>query len=146
MSSKARAFLSTQDEQDIIDSIRTAESRTSGEIRVHLESKCPSDVYDRARELFHELKMDNTKDANGILFYLAVDDRKFAVLGDHGINKVVPNDFWESIKNGMEVRFRESEFKKGLITGIELVGEKLAAYFPWHKNDINELPDEITSS
>ena len=146
MTSKVEAFLSAQQEEKIVEAIRAAELRTSGEIRVHLESSCAGNAYTRAQELFHQLKMDNTKDENGILFYLAVDDRKFAVLGDSGINQVVPENFWNSIKDGMEARFRESEFTKGLITGIHQVGEKLAAYFPWHKDDINELPDEITTS
>ena len=146
MTSKVEAFLSAQQEEKIVEAIRAAELRTSGEIRVHLESSCAGNAYARAQELFHQLKMDNTKDANGILFYLAVDDRKFAVLGDSGINQVVPENFWNSIKDGMEARFRESEFKKGLISGIHQVGEKLAAYFPWQDDDINELPDEITTS
>ncbi|PRP66036.1 TPM domain-containing protein [Nonlabens agnitus] len=146
MASKVEAFLSANDEEEVVEAIRKAELRTSGEIRVHLERTCAGNAYTRAQELFHLLKMDNTKDANGILFYLAVDDRKFAVLGDSGINNVVPDNFWNSIKDGMEARFRESEFKKGLVTGIELVGEKLAAYFPWHKNDVNELPDQISTS
>lgn len=146
MESKVEAFLTAGEEQEIVESIRAAELQTSGEIRVHLESTCAGDVYDRARELFHALKMDNTKQENGILFYIAVHDRKFAVLGDHGINAVVPDNFWVSIKDGMEARFRKSEFKTGIVAGIQAVGEKLAAYFPWHDNDINELPDQITTS
>ena len=146
MAGTVEALLNASEEQEIIEAIRAAELKTSGEIRVHMENSCAGNAYDRARELFHKLKMDNTKDANGILFYLAVDDRKFAVLGDSGINAVVPTNFWNSIKDGMEARFRESEFKKGLISGIHQVGEKLAAYFPWQDDDINELPDEITTS
>jgi len=146
MASKVEDFLTAVEEQQIIDSIRAAEKRTSGEIRVHLESTCSGNVYNRAQELFHLLKMDNTKQANGILFYLAVEDQKFAILGDSGINSLVPENFWESSKDVMEARFRESEFTKGLIEGINLVGEKLAAHFPWHVDDVNELPDQISTS
>ena len=146
MASKVEALLTATEEAAIIESIRAAEMRTSGEIRVHLESTCKGKAYERAQELFHILKMDNTKDANGILFYLAVEDRKFTILGDHGINAVVPENFWDEIKGAMESRFRKSKFKEGLTTGIEMVGDKLASYFPWDSNDINELPDEITTS
>lgn len=146
MESAVERFITALEEQQIVDSIRKAENRTSGEIRVHLESRCKGDVYLRAQEIFHSLKMDNTKLANGILFYLAVDDRKFAVLGDTGIHAKVGDGFWSSIKEVMEVRFRESEFKSGLITGIEMAGQKLAVHFPWDDGDINELSDQISTS
>lgn len=146
MAIKVDKFLTAAQEEQVVEAIRHAESLTSGEIRVHLESKCSGDAYERAQELFHLLKMDNTKQANGVLFYLALDDRKFAVLGDSGINAVVETDFWNSIKDVMEARFRESEFKKGLVAGIEMAGEKLAAFFPWDESDINELPDQISTS
>jgi uncharacterized membrane protein len=146
MESNVEKFLTAVEEQQVIDSIRAAENLTSGEIRVHLERKCAGNVYDRSQELFHLLKMDNTKQANGILFYLAVDDRKFAVLGDTGIHAHVGDDFWNSIREVMEARFRESEFKKGLIAGIEMVGERLAVHFPWEEGDVNELPDQISTS
>ncbi|BAO55802.1 TPM domain-containing protein [Nonlabens marinus] len=146
MASQVEKFLTAAEEEQIVESIRAAEKLTSGEIRVHLESSCEGKVYDRAQELFHLLKMDNTKQANGILFYLAVDDRKFSVLGDKGIHAHVGDDFWNSIREVMEARFRESEFKNGLIAGIEMAGEKLAAFFPWQEDDVNELPDQISTS
>ncbi len=146
MESQVESFFTAIEEQEIIDCIRAAERRTSGEIRVHLERRCHTDVYARAQELFHALKMDNTKQENGILFYLAIEDRQFAVLGDRGIDAVVPVDFWNSIKDKMQARFRESEFKNGLIAGIQAVGEKLAVFFPWDEDDTNELPDQITTS
>jgi len=146
MAGKVEKFLTAAQEQEVVDSIRAAEKQTSGEIRVHMESTCAGNAYDRAQELFHLLKMDNTRQANGVLFYLAVDNRKFAVLGDRGINEVVGANFWNSIKEVMEARFRESEFKNGLVAGIEMAGEKLAAYFPWDNDDLNELPDQISTS
>jgi len=96
--------------------------------------------------LFHLLKMDNTKEENGILFYVAVDDKKFALIGDKGIHARVGDDFWTSVRDVVLSRFRENEFQNGLVQGIELVGEKLATYFPWDVNDVNELPDEISVS
>lgn len=129
----------------MVAAIRDAENRTSGEIRVHLESTCAGNARKRAEYLFHHLKMDNTKDANGILFYLAVDDHKFTILGDSGIDRNVGEGFWEEIRSGMESRFRESEYTKGLVYGIQETGVKLSEFFPWQEDDINELPDEITT-
>ncbi len=146
MESKVESFLTAAEEQEVVDQIRQAELKTSGEIRVHLEHHCNGDAYKRAQDLFHALKMDNTKQANGILIYLAVSDRKFSILGDHGIDAVVPNNFWNSTRDGMEACFRKSKFKEGLLYGIHSVGEKLAHYFPWDQDDTNELPNEITTS
>ncbi len=98
----------------------------------------------RAQVLFHLIKMDNTKEENGILFYVAVADHQFAVIGDKGIHKKVGVEFWNSVRDVMAVRFRESAFQQGLIDGIDLVGRELAQYFPWDVNDINELPNEIS--
>lgn len=145
MSVKVEDFLTASQEKAIVEAIRKAESLTSGEIRVHLESHCDEPIT-RAQELFHLLKMNNTKEENGILFYVAVDDKKFALIGDKGIHARVGGDFWTSVRDVVLSRFRESEFQNGLVQGIELVGEKLAAHFPWEVNDINELPDEISVS
>ncbi len=145
MSVQVEDFLTAAQEQAIIEAIRKAELLTSGEIRVHLESRCEEPI-SRAQELFHLLKMDNTKQENGILFYVAVDDKKFALVGDKGIHKQVGDDFWKSVRDVVISRFRESEFQKGLIEGIELVGKKLAQYFPWQHDDENELPNEISVS
>lgn len=145
MSVQVEDFLTAAQEQAIIEAIRKAELLTSGEIRVHLESRCEEPI-SRAQELFHLLKMDNTKQENGILFYVAVDDKKFALVGDKGIHNQVGDDFWKSVRDVVISRFRESEFQKGLIEGIELVGKKLAQYFPWQHDDENELPNEISVS
>jgi len=146
MDSRVEDFLTATQEQQVIAAIRKAERTTSGEIRVHLESHCSGDAYLRAQEIFHLLKMDNTKEENGILFYIAVTDRKFAIIGDKGIHKHVGDDFWINIKELLKLRFRESVFHTALIEAIQLTGEQLAQYFPWDIDDINELPDEITTS
>lgn len=146
MNSSVEDFLTATQEQQVITAIRTAESSTSGEIRVHLESHCTGDAYVRAQEIFHLLKMDNTKEENGILFYIAVTDRKFAIIGDRGIHKHVGDDFWLKIREMLSLRFRESVIHTALIDAIQLTGEQLSHYFPWDMEDTNELPDQITTS
>jgi uncharacterized membrane protein len=89
--------------------------------------------------------MDNTQEQNGVLVYVAVDSHKFAIIGDRGINERVGEDFWREVKDVMQLRFRESEFAKGLEEGIILAGQKLAEYFPWDKGDKNEMSDEIST-
>lgn len=146
MASTVEDFLSQHEEQEIVAAIRKAESNTSGEIRVHLERHTAIDTLDRAKEIFHILKMDTTKDENGVLIYVAVDDHSLAICGDRGIDRKVPSDFWESIKDQMITLFKDGHFKEGLIAGVIAAGEKLSVFFPWEHDDINELPDEITTS
>lgn len=143
--SKVEEFLTKQEEQDIVEAIRVAEKNTSGEIRVHLEKKISAAVaYDRAVEVFNELEMHNTKDSNGVLIYIAVKSKQFAICGDKGINEVVPTDFWESTKNIMAGHFRNGNFKQGLVDGILKAGEQLKKYFPYQDDDTNELSNEIS--
>ena len=141
---KPSDFFSKDDKILITNSIANAEINTSGEIRVHIENKCKTDVLDRAAYLFEKLAMHKTEKRNGVLFYLAVNDKKFAILGDAGINKVTPDDFWEDIKKTMLGYFKEEEFAKGLEKGIEMAGQQLKDHFPYQSDDINELPDEIS--
>ena len=144
MSKSVEAFLSAEEEQMVIEQIQKLEKATSGEIRVHLEPNCKGNILERAYEVFHYLKMDQTKLANGVLIYVAVLDHKFAIYGDVGIDKVVPDDFWESTKETIRLKFIEGKFAQGLIDGIQLAGAELQAYFPWDTNDTNELSDEIS--
>ncbi|CEN37084.1 TPM domain-containing protein [Capnocytophaga cynodegmi] len=137
-------FLTSQEEKEIIEAIRVAEKTTSGEIRVHLESKTSTEPLERAVEVFHLLKMDTTTQRNGVLFYFAVQDKKFAIYGDEGINKLVPADFWETTKNQMRLHFQKGQFCQGIIEGILKAGEELKRYFPYQKEDVNELPDDIS--
>ena len=141
----AEKLFSTADRDAIVNAIQSAEVSTSGEIQVHIESRCKGDVLDRAVKVFDTLKMHQTQDRNGVLFYLAVVDKRFAILGDKGINEVVPEDFWEKIKEHMTGLFKQGQFTQGLIDGIHQAGEQLATHFPYQgKSDINELPDEIS--
>jgi uncharacterized membrane protein len=130
----------------VIASIIEAEKNTSGEIRVHLESSYKADPIKRAQELFYVLGMDRTELKNGVLFYVAVDDHQFAIIGDKGIDEKVPDDFWESIKNEVIREFADGNYDKGLILGILHCGEKLKEFFPFNDKDKNELSDEISKS
>ena len=131
----------------MVAAIGVAERQTSGEIRVHLEAKCPGgDPYIRGRELFEDLGMTATDERNGVLLYLAASDRLFAVLGDRGIHERVQDDFWDAVASRMSVRFREEDFAGGLIEAIQEIGERLSTHFPYagDEADVNELPDEIS--
>jgi len=139
-----KEFLGKENELLITQAIERAEHQTSGEIRVHLETKCGEDVLDRAAWLFKKLKMHETKDRNGVLIYLSINDRKFAIIGDAGINKVVPEGFWNENKEMMISHFSKGEFALGIINGIEKTGEQLKQYFPFQTDDVNELSDEIS--
>ncbi len=140
----AKDFLTKEQSDKIVAAIKQAELNTSGEIRVHLEGKCAIDVLDRATYWFEKLKMHKTEQRNGVLFYLAYTDKKFAILGDAGINSKVPSNFWDSIKSEMEARFREGDFVNGLVNGILACGEQLKSHFPYQSDDVNELSDEIS--
>lgn len=140
----AKNFFSKDQQEMITRSIANAELNTSGEIRVHIDNKCKEDVLDKAANMFHELKMDQTALRNGVLFYLAVDDHKFAILGDKGINEKVPGDFWDHIKGEMLAHFKQKEFSEGLCKGIEMAGEKLKTHFPLQLDDTNELHNDVS--
>ena len=139
-----KEFLGKENEKLIVEAIARAEANTSGEIRVHIESKCKGEVLDRAAWLFKKLGMQATAARNGVLIYLSVNDRKFAIIGDSGINKVVPIGFWDEIKAIMVSHFKQGEFAIGLVKGIEMSGHQLKQYFPHQADDVNELSDEIS--
>ena len=124
--------------------IEVAETDTSGEIRVHIENKCPEDPFDRAAHIFAKMEMHKTRLRNGVLFYVAAGDRKLVILGDAGINAIVSEDFWESTKEMVLQHFREGKFTEGLVAGINHTGHLLKKHFPYQKGDVNELSDEIS--
>ena len=142
--SKVEDFLSKSDELEIIEAIRLAEQNTSGEIRVHLEKTSEQDAYERSLDVFFELKMNETALQNGVLIYVAVEDKKFAICGDKGINQVVSEDFWDNTKNIITAHFKTNNFKQGLIDGITEAGQQLKKYFPMQQNDSDELSNEIS--
>ncbi len=140
----ASNFFTKEQKEDIKLAIKMAELDTSGEVRVHIELNKITEPVGRAIEVFKLLKMDKTENRNGVLIYLAIGAKKFAIIGDEGINKVVPENFWEDVKTNMLIHFRESNFTTGITTSINMVGEKLKHFFPYHSNDKNELSDDIS--
>ncbi|MBD3223870.1 MAG: TPM domain-containing protein [Caldithrix sp.] len=140
----AKNFFNKQEKEKIVQAIKDAEKETSGEIRVHLESRCKTEPLDRAVKIFQKLKMHRTELRNGTIIYLAVNDRKFAIFGDQGINEKVPENFWDDIRENMQRHFKQGAFVAGLTQGIEAIGRKLKTYFPYQSDDVNELSDEIS--
>jgi uncharacterized membrane protein len=142
---KARRFFTVAEKEQIIKAIQVAESQTSGEIRVHVESSVGGrDALGRAQEVFRQLGMDRTALRNGVLIYLAVADRKFAIIGDAGIDQVVPANFWVETKEILRGHFSSGRFVEGIVYGVASVGEHLKTHFPYCAGDINELSDEIS--
>ena len=139
----SKIFTEEQKKQ-IVDAIKQAEKNTSGEIRVHIEKKCKEDVLDHAAFMFDELEMQKTELRNGVLIYLAVEDRKLAILGDAGINMKVPKGFWDETKDVMINHFKNGDYAQGLSEGIIKAGEQLKEHYPYQSDDTNELSDEIS--
>jgi uncharacterized membrane protein len=128
----------------ITEAIVYAEKQTSGEVRLHVEKKCSIDPFDRATKVFRNLKMHRTDLHNGVLIYLAVESRKFAIIGDSGIDKAVPADFWNTTKTLMQGYFEKGEIIEGLVKGISMAGEQLKTHFPLQSGDRNELSNDIS--
>ena len=141
---KAKDFLTREECRRIEAAIGAAERCTSGEIRIHIERKCASDPRERALRSFHFLGMTGTAARNAVLIYVACESRKFAVLGDKGINEAVPPGFWKNVCAVLGEAFAAGRQAEGLERAVTLVGEKLKAFFPYQADDVNELPDEIS--
>jgi uncharacterized membrane protein len=139
----SKDFFSHEEHGRIIASIKEAERQTSGELKLFIEKHCKGDVLDRAAFIFHKLGIHDTKHRNGVLIYIAHDDRQFAIIGDAGINNVVPQNFWDSIKEEMLKHFSQGKFADGISKAIHESGEALKKYFPYEEGDKNELSDEI---
>ncbi len=143
--SQTEDFLTPEEEQEIVQAIIAAEQNTSGEIRVHIEEHTDKEPLERAQEVFYSLKMENTRNQNGVLFYVGVADHSFVILGDKGINNLVESDFWDKTKDLVISHFQTQNYKKGLVEGILKAGNKLKALFPYDPtSDNNELPNEIS--
>jgi len=137
-------YFTEENKLQITNAIRVAETNTSGEIRVHIENSCKEDVLDRAAYIFEKLEMHKTELRNGVLFYLALKNKKFAILGDGGINAKVPENFWETTKDTVISKLKEGLYAEGLADGIIMAGEQLKKHFPYQQDDVNELSDEIS--
>ncbi len=137
-------FLSTEEEKQIVKAIQQAEKLTSGEIRVHIDRYTEKDQLERAQEVFYLLHMNETQQKNGILFHVSIENKGFSVIGDEGINQKVPSGFWNEVKDLVIAHFKQKYFAEGLMKGIKMTGESLQHYFPYQKDNLNELPDEIS--
>ena len=140
----AKDLFTQQEQNQIVAAVKEAELNTSGEIKVHIERKCKEDVLDHAAFMFDQLEMQKTELRNGVLIYLAVEDRKLAILGDAGINMKVPKDFWDTTRDFMINHFKEGKFAEGLSGGIKLAGQQLKSHYPYQSDDVNELSDDIS--
>jgi uncharacterized membrane protein len=140
----ASSFFTKEQQSAITSAVKQAEEATSGEIRIHIESSLNGDVLDRAAWIFRKLDMHKTAERNGVLIYLAVNDHKFAIIGDAGINAKVPEGFWDCVKELMAREFSAGRFTEGLSQAVILSGNQLKTHFPHRRDDRNELPDEIS--
>ncbi len=140
----AKVFLTKEEQEQIIKAIESAELNTSGEVRVHLESTCKGDPVERAVYIFDKLKMYKTKERNGVLIYIAFDSRKFAIIGDSGINAKVPDGFWDEEKEILLAALKEDRAAEGLVSVIDIAGKSLKEFFPYQKDDTNEQSNEIS--
>lgn len=138
------SILSEKEEKQILSAIKTAELETSGEICVHIRKRVRGDIDEAAWKQFQKLGMNRTKQRNGVLFFIAVKDRRFAVLGDEGIHKAVPENFWESTVDIMSSHFKKGDFAAGIEAGILTAGDVLKKYFPHQDDDVNEINDSIS--
>lgn len=140
--SKSR-FFTEQEAEAVRQAVVQAERRTSGEIRVYVESHCREDVLDRAAWMFHRWGMQNTRERTGVLIYIAVKSRKLAVIGDAGINAAVPSGFWNMAKDAMIEHLKEGRLCQAVVEGVSRVGDILHERFPRQEDDRNELPDDV---
>jgi uncharacterized membrane protein len=139
-----KEFLAALDQKKIVDAIRAAEMRTSGEIRVHIQPKATGgEIRDIAERTFERLGMTKTALRDGVLLFIACEEQRFVILGDSGIDEKVPPGFWDNIAAKLTIRFKNGEYTEGIVEAILAAGEQLSSYFPRSADDVNELPDEI---
>jgi uncharacterized membrane protein len=141
---KPERFLTAEQQEIVVAAVRLAEKDTSGEIRIHIDGECATEPMSRAQEVFGKLGMHKTRLRNGVLIYLACNTKVFAIVGDKGINDIVPENFWEDAASLMRMRFRKGLYTEGLSETAIMIGEKLKEHFPYEPDDINEQPDEIS--
>lgn len=142
---KKKSLFNEEDNRIIVKAIRHAEQRTSGEVRVFVESRCSwVDAIDRAAEIFFTLQMEKTEQRNAVLVYIALKDRQLAVFGDEGIHKKVGTEYWQKVVAEMLSTFNKEDYAKGIAECVIQIGEALTTHFPFDRGtDKNELPDTI---
>jgi len=137
-------LLTDKQEEQVIAAIREAENKTSGEIRVHIEEECKGEPLERAARIFHELGMDQTEQQNGVLIYVASDNKKAAVYAGKGIHKQVEDGFWNDVLNQLLAHFKEEQYEQGLVKAVHMVASQLEELFPYKGGDVNELSNDIS--
>ncbi len=141
---RTKDFLSRLDHERIVGAIKTAEAKTSGQIRVFVQrGELDGDALDHAQKQFQKLGMQETRERNGVLIFVAPRARKFAVIGDEGVHRKCGDEFWQRLVERMRVHFQNEEFTDALFEAIQETGELLARHFPKSDAGSNELPDEI---
>jgi uncharacterized membrane protein len=143
---KKDAFVDALDDERIVAAIREAESRTRGEIRVHVAKRPVEDVQAEGARVFETLGMTATAERNGVLLFVAPASRRFAVLGDRAIHERCGDGFWKDVADAMAAEFRNGRFSEGILAGIAAVAAELARHFPRRPGDVdrNELPDTVS--
>ena len=136
-------FIAVLDQKRFVDAISTAEMQTSGEIRVHIQPKARGEMRNVAERTFERLGMTKTALRNGVLLFIACEEQRFVILGDSGIDAMVPGGFWDEIAAKLTIRFQNGEFTDGIVDAIHAAGEELRQYFPRAENDVNELSNDI---
>ncbi len=139
---KKKKFFNKEEEQRITAAIRTAETASSGEIRVYVESECADSVEKRTVEIFKKLKMYLTHERNGVLIYIAIESRKFAIFGDEGIHKKMGFSFWTTEAATLKTFLADERIADGVCKVALDIGEALKVHFPYQSDDKNELPDK----
>ena len=140
----AKKFFSAEQVKQIESAIKAAEDHTSGEIKVHIENRCKTEAIECATLAFHKLGLHKTELRNAVMIYVAVRDKKFAVIGDEGIHKHVPEKFWDTVRDKMLGHFKQGKFTEGICEGIEMTGKEMKKHFPRTATTHNELSNEVT--
>jgi uncharacterized membrane protein len=138
------SVLSDSGLEAITTAIAQAEAATSGEIRVHLDPRCPGEPQARAAVVFEQLGMARTAERNGALVYVSLEDRRLAVIGDAGLHARVGQDYWEALVARVSGDLRAGRVREGLVTAVQELGAVLRAHFPRRPDDRNELGDEVS--
>jgi uncharacterized membrane protein len=134
----------SDEEKHLVEAVAAVEKTTAAEIRIHVDRYCKGDPMLKAVNIFSHLKMEQTENRNGVLIFVAIDDRKFALYGDEGINKKVPKGFWESTRDKMLDEFQQGRMVEGISKGVLEAGKQLAKHFPQKPEDTDELSNEIS--
>jgi uncharacterized membrane protein len=137
-------LLSPQDQQRLLEKIGQIENRSSGEVRLHVTDRRVKDTLEAARKTFTALGITRTRRRNGVLVFLSLPSRTFAIVGDEGIDRVTGPQYWESLRDTMAKRFSAGSYADGLLDILDRVEAVLVEHFPYEEGDVDELPDDIS--